>query len=129
MTSPQSLVQYLGPPGAPPVIGGGTRPLYSCPHCPYSSNSDLAIHICPRMFPAAPPRGARPSRFVGERTFKCSFCPSAFYQRSHLASHLLTHTGQKPFKCDVCEQAFSRKSSMLRHRETQHLPPLPPALG
>ena len=53
--------------------------------------------------------------FAGEFPFKCDQCEKIFNHRSHLNTHIRTHTGEKPFKCDICGKEFARKSSLRYH--------------
>nr|XP_057915479.1 zinc finger protein OZF-like [Doryrhamphus excisus] len=55
---------------------------------------------------------------TGEKPFSCSVCPQRFSQMSHVLSHMRTHTGKKPFGCYVCGRRFSEKSNMVSHLRT-----------
>lgn len=48
-----------------------------------------------------------------ERT--CPTCNRECKSRSHLATHMKTHTGEKDFICQYCEKSFILQSSLQRH--------------
>ena len=48
-----------------------------------------------------------------ERT--CPTCNRECKSRSHLATHMKTHTGEKDYICQYCEKSFILQSSLQRH--------------
>ncbi|GBM85236.1 Histone-lysine N-methyltransferase PRDM9 [Araneus ventricosus] len=54
----------------------------------------------------------------GKRPHACYLCPKKFKQKSHLVSHLQTHTREKPFVCDVCGKGFKQKVDFVTHYRT-----------
>ncbi|GBM91432.1 Zinc finger protein 713 [Araneus ventricosus] len=52
------------------------------------------------------------------RPHACYLCPKKFKKKSHLVSHLQTHTGEKPYMCDICEKGFIQKGHFDRHYRT-----------
>ncbi|XP_077547742.1 uncharacterized protein LOC144159989 [Haemaphysalis longicornis] len=57
---------------------------------------------------------------TGERPFKCTVCSFAFSQQSHLRIHMRKHTGERPYKCSLCSGAFRWKRQLKKHVEEQH---------
>ena len=50
--------------------------------------------------------------------YQCDFCERIFGSKSHLQSHLVTHTGERAFNCRMCEKTFGRKSTLRAHMTT-----------
>ncbi|XP_078123153.1 uncharacterized protein LOC144528453 isoform X1 [Sander vitreus] len=52
---------------------------------------------------------------TGEKHFSCSFCKKSFTQSGDLRKHLRIHTGEKPFSCSVCNTSFTQSGSLKKH--------------
>jgi uncharacterized C2H2 Zn-finger protein len=49
---------------------------------------------------------------------RCEQCGSVFVRRSHLTSHILSHS--TVIKCGSCKKQFRRKDNLLRHKREMH---------
>ncbi|KAJ3096575.1 hypothetical protein HDU96_000721 [Phlyctochytrium bullatum] len=47
-------------------------------------------------------------------------CPKTFARRSHLVSHIITHTDAKNYTCDACPAVFARCHDLQRHQRSKH---------
>lgn len=52
------------------------------------------------------------------KRYPCPHCVYRTDKRSHLTSHIRTHTGEKPFACDSCSYRCSQRGDMTRHLRT-----------
>ncbi|KAK7889202.1 hypothetical protein WMY93_024762 [Mugilogobius chulae] len=52
----------------------------------------------------------KPKKYVCEECGKQEIPP-----KSHLVTHMVTHTGEKPFSCSECDARFSQKQNLVRH--------------
>ena len=52
---------------------------------------------------------------VNDEPFACNFCDEKFSLRSHLISHVNSHTGIKSFDCIICEAKFTYHQALVRH--------------
>ncbi|XP_049274998.1 zinc finger protein 883 isoform X2 [Rhipicephalus sanguineus] len=54
-----------------------------------------------------------------EKPHPCHLCPARFARKSHLESHVVTHTGEK-LECPMCERLYSRHADLKRHMCQKH---------
>lgn len=50
-----------------------------------------------------------------EKKYVCDRCLKSFNVRSHLESHMVTHTGEKKYTCNHCGNKFTQSSSLRNH--------------
>lgn len=57
---------------------------------------------------------------TGEKPFRCSHpnCGKKFSRSDELTRHVRKHTGVKPFECDICQRGFSRSDHLTTHKRT-----------
>lgn len=57
---------------------------------------------------------------TGEKPFRCSHpnCGKKFSRSDELTRHVRKHTGVKPFECDICHRGFSRSDHLTTHKRT-----------
>ncbi|KAI8849901.1 hypothetical protein BC829DRAFT_356442, partial [Chytridium lagenaria] len=49
-----------------------------------------------------------------------SLLPRTFTRKSHLLSHLITHTTVRDFPCPQCPTTFARRHDLQRHLRATH---------
>ncbi|XP_039762151.1 zinc finger protein 99-like [Pararge aegeria] len=82
---------------------GLVRPEHKCPLCfkEFITRSLLNNHV--------------KNVHKKERKHECDVCHNAFYTKSDVLRHRVTHTGEKKFSCSLCHSAFATKDSLRRH--------------
>ena len=58
--------------------------------------------------------------FMGQRDYRCPFCPKKSGTKQHMKYHIRIHTGEKPYSCDYCTYASKTKENLTKHISTQH---------
>jgi hypothetical protein len=84
------------------------------PFVPGTSN--VVMRRVSRASAAAAGGGVDPAG--GSVSYQCDFCERIFGSKSHLQSHLVTHTGERAFNCRLCQKTFGRKSTLRAHMTT-----------
>lgn len=56
--------------------------------------------------------------FVGEKPYKCEYCPKTFARGGQLTQHMVSHTGIRKYKCHYCPVTFSSAANMRLHMKT-----------
>lgn len=56
-------------------------------------------------------------RADGKKVYPCHFCGKIYTKRSHLTTHVRTHTGETPYACTwaPCDKKFKRSDELTRH--------------
>ncbi|XP_068959547.1 zinc finger protein 14 homolog [Petaurus breviceps papuanus] len=53
---------------------------------------------------------------LGEKPYECYECGKAFYRKTDLSQHQISHTGEKPNEWYECGKAFHRKPALSQHQ-------------
>lgn len=79
------------------------RNYFNCNECPYYSvnKSTLEAHIN--------------KNHLYVRPYVCQTCTKAFYKKSHLTEHILTHKKITTVTCEYCGEGFVSKKTLLIH--------------
>ncbi|XP_035713616.1 zinc finger protein 37 homolog [Folsomia candida] len=85
------------------------RPRFSCqfPGCEkiYKNRYGLSQHVSTE-------HAENPVRFP------CTLCGKKFKRRSHLETHIHSHTTEKTYNCSTCGRSFAHKASVTQHEKT-----------
>lgn len=54
------------------------------------------------------------------RRYLCEYCGKAFTAKPNRDRHVRYHTGERPYRCTLCPQAFFRGDDLKYHRTTKH---------
>ena len=60
------------------------------------------------------------SRVRDLKSFKCTYCQSAYVYKNSLQKHIEHHHAGVLFTCDICGDVFKRKDSVKRHNSLVH---------
>ena len=55
---------------------------------------------------------------IHNKTIQCEFFLKCFGSKSHLTTHMRTHTGEKPYVCSTFDKRFANKQTLKRHQAT-----------
>lgn len=57
------------------------------------------------------------------RPYRCTICPTGFYQDRDLQRHIRTHIAPRYFPCPVegCDKVYTRQDRVTRHMKAKHL--------
>ena len=50
-----------------------------------------------------------------ERKFECEICKKAYYTKTQLKTHEISHKDERPFSCEICGATFRYKNSLTGH--------------
>lgn len=70
---------------------------------------------CSKTFKTSGTRRIHERSEMGDKPFKCDFCPGAFARADHLKKHTLIHTGERNFECQYCSKRFVQKGNKNTH--------------
>lgn len=105
---------------------------HPCPNCQKMFKSQRAIRIhsvfcsgqtpflcteCGKGFPHRTNLVQHQVRHK-EKAFSCGQCPSKFYTKGSLKSHMVTHTKERNFNCETCGSRFTMKHALVKHMRT-----------
>lgn len=107
---------------------------YSCKQCPKKFKVFKGLHshvqwahkrikkhkceYCNAMFLSSSARCTHVRKIhLGEKKHVCE-CGKAYFSRSDLDRHVLTHTGEKNFHCHLCDKSYQRRHCLNVHLKT-----------
>lgn len=80
-------------------------------------NRPYKCDYCPLSFLQAYNLTVHMRKHTGERPYQCPHCPRNFIKNSALKVHIRTHSGKKTYKCDHCPRTFVSSSNLSKHMQ------------
>ncbi|KAH3884556.1 hypothetical protein DPMN_008539 [Dreissena polymorpha] len=96
-----------GPCTSTPIATKQKVDLFSCPSCPYNTNSRGNLY--------------RHKRSVHQKKKEeCPTCGKTYASSYDLRTHVRVVHGETPFLCESCSQRFNNRAALKRHRDEKH---------